>query len=551
MDLPPDDHIFAPMTADSARIKYEWRNTSRRIIVSNLSMTRHNLILLVLLYAAAFRLVAMNRPFQYDDEATGCFYGVLARNYLRFGPAQTHGIPVLTVGHAPDASIAYYPDHPPLVPLLIAPIYLLFGVGEWQTRLPTSIATVAAVYVLYRLLRRHATQRVALIAATLFAAMPINLYFGGLPEVVGMPLVLFVLISVSAYLALHERPNARHCLRLIGTFTLAAVSDWPAFIMVPVFLTHFLTTRLRRQWPWILAFGAAACAVFTLLYIYIALATHAPWSWMVPLFKGRSALGIKAPFTARQWLATAMAFNRHLHTLPILVASGLWLATSGIHVHPQRGGTVARILVAWGILHVLIGRQGVFNHEWWWSPLTPGLAVTAALLIDSILTAAERRSFANAVNAVAMLLMVAFTAWTSVTSFRQLFPTRRPIAFTTMDLGEAIRAAAPQPSDLALLVWSGFDPQLWFYGDRPLRANVWSIDDFQHRLRDETADLMFGYVQPWNAKATGIVFPVIYRRELKDLHAYLQRQYPLAPVPTSLAEEFDIFDLRHPLTGTP
>ena len=42
------------------------------------------LLLIVLAYAAAFRLMTLNRPFDYDDEATGgSFYGLLARNYLR------------------------------------------------------------------------------------------------------------------------------------------------------------------------------------------------------------------------------------------------------------------------------------------------------------------------------------------------------------------------------------------------------------------------------------------------------------------------------------
>src|SRR5712691_4960314 len=202
-------------------------------------MRRHTAIVVVLLYCAAFRLVALPRPFYYDDEATGSFYGVLARNYLRFGLTRTHGIPVETVGEPPNGSLFYYPDHPPLVPLLIASLYLLFGVGEWQTRLPTSIATVAATYVLYLLMKRYATDRAALLGAILFAAMPINLYFGGQPEVVGMPLVLFVLMSVGAYTALHEQPNARRLLLLGGAFIFAGLSDWPAFLMVPILAVHW------------------------------------------------------------------------------------------------------------------------------------------------------------------------------------------------------------------------------------------------------------------------------------------------------------------------
>lgn len=70
-------------------------------------MNRHTLLLaVVLLYAAAFRFIALNRPFEYDLEAaSNCQYGVLARNYLRFDLGQTQGIPVLTVSHLPNAPI--------------------------------------------------------------------------------------------------------------------------------------------------------------------------------------------------------------------------------------------------------------------------------------------------------------------------------------------------------------------------------------------------------------------------------------------------------------
>src|SRR5262249_6326249 len=176
-------------------------------------------------------------------------------------------------------------DHPPLVPLLVAPVYYLFGVGEWQTRLPTSAATVAAVYVLYRILRRRSTGRVALLAAVLFAASPMNLYFGGMPEVVGMPLVLFVLMSVGAYLVLHERPNVRRLLPLIGVFVLAGLSDWPAFIMVPVFAAHWMGTQSRSEWKWMKIFVGAASAVFAALYVYTLWATHAPWAGAGPAFQ--------------------------------------------------------------------------------------------------------------------------------------------------------------------------------------------------------------------------------------------------------------------------
>jgi 4-amino-4-deoxy-L-arabinose transferase-like glycosyltransferase len=512
-------------------------------------MMRHRLVLLVVLYAAAFRLVTINRPFYYSDEATGSFYGVLARNYLRFELKDTRGIPVESVAKSPDGSLFFYPDHPPLVPWLIVPVYWLFGVGEWQTRLPTSVATVAAVYVLYSLLRRYASERLALLASVLFATMPMNLYFGGMPEVVGMPLVVFVMLSVSAYMALQERPDVQRCLRLIAVFTLAALSDWPAFVLVPVLTIHWLTTCSRRLWPWIIVFGVFACATLALLSSYIAWATDAPWNWMVPLFARRAAIGRPAPFTVSQWLSTALAFNRHMHTLPILIASAFWLLSNAFGADRRdRGSTIGRLLLAFGIVHVVLGRQGVFNHEWWWSPLTPGLAVATALLLDRYLTLADRRQIGGMAQALVAALVLTFAVWTSAMSLKELFPNERNEPFTTVDLGAAIRVAAPEPNDVALLVWSGSNPELWFYGDRALRANVWSIDDFTRRRDDTTVDVMFDEVQSWQASATGLVFPTVSRHDFADLRAHVQRRYPLASVPADIAAKFDIFDLRHPLT---
>ena len=503
-------------------------------------------LLIVFVYVAAFRLVVLNRPFHYDDEATGgAFYGIMARNYLRYSWAETHGMPVVTVGRLAGAPLVFYADHSPLVPLLIAPVYRVFGVGEWQTRLPTSIAMVLATGVLYVLVKRFGTERAALVAATLFAAMPMALYFGGQPEVLGMPLVLFALLTVLAYLHFHREPKWSSFARLVGAFTLAAISDWPAFILVPVLVAHFAATRPRRLWPWMVGLSVYAGIIFTLLYVYIALAANLSWRWMVPLLQGRAAIGASAAFTAREWFHLVWLYNEHRHTLPLLAATGLWLILHGARMrHVRPGATVAGLLLAWGALHVVIGRQGVYNHEWWWWPLTPGIAVASALLVDGTLVALERRGSSRPSNAVATIAIVLFAGWTTDHAFRELYRSHRDDVFTTLELGQTIQAAAPGPNDLAMLAWSGDDPELWFYGDRPLRGDIWSVDDFRDRQSGPYADLVFGDLQPWPAPAAGLVFPVVCRRTLPDLHAYLVARYPLVPLRSGLAEKFEVFDLR-------
>jgi hypothetical protein len=511
----------------------------------------NRLLALILLYAACFRLLVLDFPFQYDAEGWGCFYGVLARNYLNFGWGETYGMPILTVGHIPGVPIVFYNHHPPLVPLLIVPFYALFGVGEWQTRLPTAIATVSAVYVLSLLMDRVSNRRVAIIAAALFASTPMILYFGGLPEVVGMPLVLFMLLTVMAYLKFYCHPSGRTLCLLLSSFSLAALSDWPAFIIIPIFLVHFVANRPRYQWSWIIAFCVSASGLFALIYMYIMLSTGASLGWMLPSFHCRT--GINADFTLGEWLRKVIYFQGQIHTFPLVLVSFAWIFTFGWRLHyPQPGATVARILLAWGIFHVLIGRQGVFIHEWWYAPLTPGLCVAAALLLDMIMRTAERHRTTKAINYLIIFLIILHASWTSLYSFQRLhnkFYSWPPdINFTPLELGEAVRAAASETNDVALLVWSyGAPPHLWFYGNRPLRLNISSLQEFQNRIQARDVTLIYDYIkQSWEAPATGIVFPFIYRQKFIDLWSHLQKNYNLVPLSPSLAGKFAVFDLRSP-----
>jgi dolichyl-phosphate-mannose-protein mannosyltransferase len=502
---------------------------------------------LVLVYAAAFRLATINRPFFDDAEGSGCLNGVLARNYLRFGWTATHGMPVLSSGPPGASPIVFYPDHPPMLPLLIAPFYALFGVGAWQTRLPISILTLAAIIVLYRLVAEWATPRAGALAAAVFAATPMTLNFGGFPDVVGTPLVFFVLLTVLAYLRFHRAPGFAGFAWLLIAFVLAGLCDWPAYTIVPVFAVHFIATRPRGDWPWIVGFGAAASALFGATYIYITIATHSPWTWMVPLFSRRSSLVGGTPFTAGQWIGAAAAFNRTYHTTALLLAATVWLAALPTRLRSAPGAMVAHLLLAWAALYIVIGSKALYDHEWAWLPLTPGLTVACALLLDRVLTLADSPAVRTAARWIVACLVAAFGASTAYATFSGLYAVDLGLPFTPMEMGLAIQVAARGPRDVALLLGNDTSAQLWFYGDRPLRAGIWSPDDFEARLDDDRVDLMFDFdEQPWSARASGFVFPKAREPEFAVLKQYLSARYPLAPLPPSLTTKFDVFDLRHP-----
>jgi hypothetical protein len=497
-------------------------------------VNRHHLLLgLVLLYAASFRFAVLNRPFDYDAEGSGSLNGVLARSYLRFDWAHTHGMPVLSLDPARAPEIVSYPDHPPLVPLLIVPSYRFFGVGEWQTRLPIALTTLGAIVALYQLLACVASPRVGLIAAALFAATPMTLYFGGFADVVGMPLLLVTLLALYAYLRFNRSPGLQTFSLCLAAFALAGICDWPAFVLAPILAAHFFATRPRREWPWMLAFGIAACTWFAIVYAYITVATHYSWTWMADLITRRSALVGGHDYTWREWLAMAANINTTFHTLPLVAGAAIWAATFGVRRRPPSGATVARLLLAWAAVYALIGGKALYDHEWAWCVLTPGIVVAAALLLDVL------------PGVVIALAVLAFAAWTTFTTFRSFYPAERDRPFTPMQMAAAVEVAAPDGRDVALIVGDDTQAQLWFYGDRLLRSGIWSVEDFQCRLDDRTVDLPYNFdVQPWAARATGVVFPKIWSRTFADLHAYLRARYPLAPLSPALSAMFDVFDVR-------
>jgi hypothetical protein len=511
-------------------------------------MNKHAAALaLVLIYAAAFRLSVLNRPFDYDAEGSGCLNGVLARSYLRFGWAAGHGMPILSNDPDLGAPIVFYPDHPPLVPLLIVPVYAAFGVGAWQTRLPVSILTIAAIFVLYRMVAARAGERAAILAAAIFAATPMTLYFGGFPDVVGTPLVLFVLLTVSTYLRFHDNPQPDTFWPFVGAFVLAGVCDWPAYVLVPVLTLHFLTTRHRGDWRWIFGFLLAACLLFAAVYTYITFATHSAWTWMIPKFTRRSGLAGGSRVWSLEWLAAAFAANRTYHTLPLLVVSGAWVAVCGFRLRKSiPGAAIARLLLAWAAVYAFIGSKALFNHEWAWIPFTPGLAVAAALALDAGLETAERRGRARLAGYSIGVLLVSCAAWTAYSTFGSLYPSTPGQAFTPMDMGEAIQAAAPDRNEVAMVAGDDeAEAQLWFYGDRLLRTGIRSVQDFERRVHDGTVDLAYYFdEQPWSARASGIVFPRVWEHDLGVLHAYLKARYPVKPLPPALGRKFEVFDLR-------
>ncbi len=513
----------------------------------------------VLLFAASFRAVLLDRPFSHNPEGVGSFYGQLARNYLRYPFSDTKGLPIMTIGREAGVAPTYYAHHPPLLPLLIAGAYALFGMGDWQTRLVTGLFTVGCVALIYAMLAARGRPRAGLFAAALFAAMPITLFYGGQPDVVGTPLVFFILLTIAAYTRFHALPTVGRLVLLCLAFIPAGFMDWPAYFIVPILLTHFLFTRRRacgdrsandaRSIVLMLLFCVLATGCFAAAYLHIVWGAHMPFDWIVKEVRRRSNAGEgdRGAVTLSMWLVAVWHHNLARHTFIVLAAALAWLITFAFRRGNHPATTTVRLILAWAALHILIGRQGVYVHDWWWWPLTPGLAMAAGLLIDAVTSApAMPRATARQINIALATAYIAFSIWTSTTILPRYFEaryTRGGVDFTTTDFGEAIRVASPHDRNAPVLIAYNdtYDLPLWYYGDRPLRFDVWDSYTLGKTLADRTNTLPFGYTQTnWSTPPAGFVYPKQFIESAPEFVAYLRKHYPEVQTP-----HFLIFDLAH------
>lgn len=508
------------------------------------SRYHHAFLLAILLFAGACRLWTLNLPFGRDSEGCGAFYGLLARNYFRYDLSQTHGIPVMSMGQGSPP--LFYANHPAITPLLIAGAYAAAGYqGEFDrlpadalTRLPTAIFTMGCIALIYFMVKRRATPRAGLIAAAIFASIPMTIVFGGLPDVISPQMVFFALLTLAAYERFHDQPTAKHLTLLCLAFTGAGITDWPAFYLIPVLLLHFVLTRKVRQWPGMILFCAISTGLFILLYAHLTLGQD-DWLWMLQQFKRRSVSNSSdgaSAFTFGQWFKHAvweMAIARH--TLIVAILALLWIATAPFRKFTGKADRLIVLLFAWAAIHILLGRQGLYQHEWWWWVITPGLVIAAAVGFDGFFT--NRRS----ANIALVVGLIVFSGWNIRSAVVEYRIVQAKLPYSLAEIGEAIRTNTP-PDRIAVLTESDMSLAFWAYADRALKRDVWDLPTFQRRLNDISIEISFNKFVDWQAPVSTMIIPKAYfDKTWLDLRAHLEANYPRRDL-----EKFVVYDLSKP-----
>jgi len=215
------------------------------------------IVILAVIIFLALQAQKLVQPFVGEFEAG--FQEMIAQHHLESGIVNNHFLPVIA---EINGEKFYHTAHPPLLHIIYALLYRMFGEAEWVTRGFCLLLLFGSIFLLSQLLSKEKRAIFWLIA--LF--FPISFRLGLVTNY--EPLTIF---SICLFLFCFEkaRPNfSIQWLMAIGLCLLfIALSDWPAYLAVPaLFLIHLREPKERK---WLAGLFIAEVILFGALILYM------------------------------------------------------------------------------------------------------------------------------------------------------------------------------------------------------------------------------------------------------------------------------------------
>jgi len=299
----------------------------------------------------------------------------------------------------------------------------LFGDRELSIRLVAGFWSVAALCMLFAVVRRLWDDTHALAASAIYVALPINAIYTNMANH-SAGFIFWALLTLYLYIRSTRTPPWRRpdFALFLATFAITASWDWPAYYLAVCIALHWTHTlgdsvgAVGRDKPPPKASGRKGPPGSPLkLAVFCA--------WVVLLFVGHFVLvevvtgnvdELRGAFNARRALSWGR-FRTHLLVVPELMFTapvlGLCVAWVGAWaVRAVRGTARARDLVpiaflVAGLIHYWTFRWSAIVHSYWAWPMLPAVAIAVPVSLFAMARWIRERAGAAASLSVLLLLV--------------------------------------------------------------------------------------------------------------------------------------------------
>ncbi len=327
-------------------------------------------------------------------EASGAW---AARTHVKYGLSYTKGMSTWAVGEPPTQTPQRYMDHPQLGGLLAWLAGSIFGVHEWTFRFVAVLVSIPIMIFFMQILKELMEPLPALLAGLLCALFPLVGYFtmGGWTTLLGFSAIYFYLIVIKAFKD-NPEPKRFHKIGLALSLFFGLLVAWPGFFYALAIGLHYVFRCIKRkEYPSksllaILIFspGISLLIDFTIMFIgYGGDPTK-----IIELYKWRAAKGEMQQmqsFDWPLWFDKLWEFSSTNYTLPILIIAILYITIGQLFVFmvtpdSNTGRRIRQFPQFWlffmvPISQLFILRGCLWKHQTWLLPMTPCVAIAAAL----------------------------------------------------------------------------------------------------------------------------------------------------------------------------
>lgn len=424
----------------------------------------------IFLFILSVFLIGQNleKPFWGEHDWNGVRYGNIARNYLRYGFAETEFGQVENSGPAKKDEFEYYTHYPPLLPILIALSYKVFGISEWSTRIVPLLSTSGSLVLIFLIGFQIWNMRVGFLASLFSLAIPMVLYFG--KNASHEPLTLFfILLALWGYLR-----NSR--IIFLAGLVLSCLTAWAGFFLIPALtLTHLLRkefNQIKNLIPyWILSIFLFAIHLF---HVNILTGTVTGGNLFESLLQRTGLLSVAQPqgFNLPNYLNQLRLWFSTLYTLTLMFFVALWIVVKRLNING--GDWPVFNLGIIGIIYIVLFSNSVFIHNYLIFYFLPFLALAGALAVVSL----TQVKFLKKIFPILIILILA-SIFLERRSFLKALNESSADKFA-VEVGKSINKNS-KPQDIVLVSPLKFsysaDKFLRFYGDRKL---VYSDNDLEN-----------------------------------------------------------------------
>ena len=149
----------------------------------------------------------------------------------------------------------------------------VLGVSEWAFRLPSALAALGWMFLLWRLVRTH-TDTATADVTVLVAATTLGVSLIARAAIADALLNLCIVGAMASVLAYADTSRRRHVVTAFAWMALGTLTKGPVAIVLPLAVSVLLAAKERRWGDWLrAAFDPLAWGVFLLLLT--------PWLWAV------------------------------------------------------------------------------------------------------------------------------------------------------------------------------------------------------------------------------------------------------------------------------